>query len=342
MRLLKRFWWIFLLGFLAGGGWMLWKGSKAKELKAITYTVKRQDLTETLTLSGEIDALEKADLKFQTSGLLSWVGVKEGDTVKKYQAIASLDKRELTNNLNQYMNLFLKERWDFEQGVDDNKNWQTLGMTDAARDSVKRTLDKNQYDLNNAVLSFEAKNLALKFATLTAPFAGIITKVEVPVAGANITPASAVFSIVNPSSLFFSATADQTEVSSFKEGMLGKVVFDSFPEKEFSGSVEKIGFIPKAGESGTVYELKIAFDPGDLASSIKMGMTGDVNFVLKEIKEVLAVPEAYVKKVDGKFFVSMKTGDSIKKVEITKGETIEGLVEIKSGINENDIIYNQP
>ena len=57
MRLLKRFWWIFLLGFLAGGGWMLWKGSKAKELKAITYTVKRQDLTETLTLSGEIDAL---------------------------------------------------------------------------------------------------------------------------------------------------------------------------------------------------------------------------------------------------------------------------------------------
>lgn len=342
MRLLKRFWWIFLLGLLAGGGWMMWKSSKAKELKAITYIIKRQNLTETLTLSGEIDALEKADLKFQTSGLLTWVGVKEGDTVKKYQAIASLDKRELTNSLNQYMNLFLKERWDFEQGVDDNKNWQTLGMTDAARDSVKRTLDKNQYDLNNAVLSFEAKNLALKFATLTAPFAGIITKVEIPVAGSNITPASAAFSIVNPNSLFFSATADQTEVPSFKEGMLGKVVFDSFPEKEFSGSVDKIGFVPKAGESGTVYELKITFDPGDLADSIKMGMTGDVNFVLKEIKEVLTVPEAYVKKVDSKFFVTKKINEVLTRVEVVEGETIEGEVEIKTGLNENDVIYNQP
>jgi len=342
MRYLKRFWWIFLLGLLAGGGFVWWRSAKANELKDTTYTVKKQDLTETLSLSGEIDALEKADLKFQTSGLLSWVGVKEGDMVKKYQAIASLDKRELTNSLNQYMNLFLKERWDFEQGVDDNKNWQTLGMTDAARDSVKRTLDKNQYDLNNAVLSFEAKNLALKFATITAPFAGIITKVEVPVAGSNITPASAVFSIVNPNSLFFSATADQTEVPSFKEGMLGKVVFDSFPEKEFSGSVEKIGFVPKAGESGTVYELKITFDPGDLAGSIKMGMTGDVNFVLKEIKEVLAVPEAYLKKIDGKFYVTKMINGVLTKVEVVEGDTIEGDIEIKEGLNENDVIYNQP
>ena len=321
---------------------MMWRNSKVKELKAITYTIKKQDLTETLSLSGEIDALEKADLKFQTSGLLSWVGVKEGDTVKKYQAIASLDKRELTNSLNQYMNLFLKERWDFEQGVDDNKNWQTLGMTDVARDTVKRTLDKNQYDLNNAVLSFEAKNLALKFATLTAPFAGIITKVDVPVAGANITPAGAVFSIVNPGSLFFSATADQTEVPSLKEGITGKVILDSFPDKEFSGLVEKIGFVPKTGESGTVYELKIKFDPTDLAGLIKMGMTGDVNFVLREVKDVLVVPEAYVKKIDGKFFISMKVDGLIKKIEVIEGDTIEGLVEIKSGVNENDVIYNQP
>lgn len=342
MRYLKRFWWIFLLGLLAGGGYMWWRSNMAKELKMKTYQVSRKDLTESLTLSGEIDAEEKADLKFQTSGLLTWVGVKEGDTVKKYQAIASLDKRELTNNLNQYMNSFLKERWEFEQGVDDNKDWQTRGMTDAARDTVKRTLDKNQYDLNNSVLAFEAKNLALKFATLITPFEGLITKVDVPQPGTNITPAGAVFSLVNPKTLFFSATADQTEVTSFTEGLAGEIILDSFPSETFSATVERIGFVPKEGESGTVYLIKIIFDPGSAQEKIKMGMTGDASFTFKELKNILAIPEAYLTKKDGKSFVTKMVNGKLIKVEVTEGDNIEGEVEIKSGLNENDLIYNQP
>ena len=342
MKFVKRFWWIFLLGLLAGGGFMLWKNARDNKMESITYVVKKQDLTETLSLSGEIDAKEKADIKFQTSGLLAWVGVKEGDTVKKYQAIASLDKRELTNSLSQYMNSFLKERWDFEQGVDDNKDWQTRGMTDAARDIVKRTLDKNQFDLNNAVLAYEAKNLAMKFATIYSPFAGLVTKVDVPQPGTNITPAGAAFSIVNPGTLFFSATADQTEVPSIKEGMSGKIFLDSFPDEEFEASVESIGFVPKEGQSGTVYEVKINFIAGQAAENIKMGMTGDVNFVLKENKDVLAIPEAYLKKTDGKYYVTMMVKGIWKKVEVVTGDSVEGMVEIKEGLNEKDVIYNQP
>lgn len=342
MKFLKRFWWIILLVLLAGGGFMMWRNASANEIKANSYTVKAQDLTDTLSLSGEIDALEKAELKFQTSGLLAWVGVKEGDKVKKYQAIASLDKRELTNSMNQYMNSFLKERWDFEQGVDDNKNWQTNGMTDAARDTIKRSLDKNQFDLNNAVLAYEAKNLAVKFATLVTPFEGIITKVDVPQPGTNITPAGATFSLVNPRTLFFSATADQTEIVSFTEGMTGKIVLDSFPEREFEASVSAIGFVPKVGESGTVYELKIAINVGDFADKLKMGMTGDVNFILKESKNVLAIPESYIMKEDGKSYVfKMVKGEQIK-TEVTEGSSVDGLMEITSGLNENDVIYNQP
>ena len=321
---------------------MLWRNAQASELKSRTYTVIKHDLTDTLSLSGEVDAKEKADVKFQTSGLLTWVGVKEGDTVKKYQALASLDKRELTNSLNQYMNLFLKERWDFEQGVDDNKDWQTRGMTDAARDAVKRTLDKNQFDLNNAVLAFEAKNLAIKFATIFSPFEGIVTKVDVPQPGTNITPAGAVFSIVNPASLYFSATADQTEVPALQSGMTGTIMLDSFPEQEYKAQLERVGFVPKEGESGTVYELVINFDPGGTREAIKMGMTGDVNFILKENKNVLAIPEAYIIKIDGKHYVTMLDNGISKKVEIIVGENVEGMVEIKEGLNENDVIYNQP
>lgn len=322
---------------------MWWSNNaKQKELKQNSYSVKRQDLKEVLSLSGEIDAKEKADIKFQTSGLLTWVGVKEGDYVKKYQAIASLDKRELQNNLNQYLNSYMKTRWSFEQDAADNKDWQTLGMTDLARDTIKRSLDKNQFDLNNAVLAVEARSLALKFATITTPFEGIITKVEVPLPGTNITPASATFSLVNPKTLYFSATADQTEVVSFKNGMLGTVTLDSFPDETFTASVESIGFTPKTGETGTVYELKISVDLSKVTDKVKLGMTGDVDFTLKDIKDVLAIPEAYLKKEDGKYYVQKISGKQYEKTQVEVGAVIDGIAEIKGGLNENDTVYNKP
>lgn len=342
MRYLKRFWWILIVILLVGGGFWRWKSAQAKELATKTYTVKREDLTETLSLSGQVDALEKAEIKFQTSGLLTWVGVKEGDKVKKYQAIASLDKRELQNTMTQYLNSYTKARNEFEQAQSDNKDWETNGMTDAAREAIKRTLSTEQMALNNSVLAFEAKNLALKFATIFAPFPGIITKVDVPVPGTNITPTSAVFDIVNPETLYLSTTADQTEVPSITEGMTGKVIMDSFPDKELTGTVKAIGFVPKTSEAGTVYEIKIIFDTTELGSVLKMGMTGDINFTLKEIKNVLAIPEAYIKKEDGKYYVTKMISGQLKKSEVTQGDTVEGMVEIKEGLNENDVIYNQP
>ena len=63
-----------------------------------SYLVKKQIIKEILSLSGNIDADEKITLRFQSSGMLTWVGVKEGDYVKKYQGVASLDQKELQKN----------------------------------------------------------------------------------------------------------------------------------------------------------------------------------------------------------------------------------------------------
>ena len=204
MKFLRRFWWLIAI-LILGGVFIGWRTNsvKAKSQQTKEYIVGRQTLVDEITLSGDIEAEQKASLKFQTSGLLAWVGVKEGDVVKKWQAIASLDKRELQNSLNQYLNTYTKERWDFEQAESDNKDWQTRGMSDLAREEVKRSLQKNQFDLNNSVLAVESRSIALKYATLVTPIEGIVTKVDSPLAGANITPASAEFVVMNPDSLYF-------------------------------------------------------------------------------------------------------------------------------------------
>lgn len=342
-KVIKKLWWLFLIGFLIGGG-VVWKvaAANAKKNEANTYTVKKEALTEVLSLSGEIDAEEKVSLRFQTSGLLNWVGVKEGDYVKKYQSLASLDKRDLQNSMSKLLNTYSKSRWDFEQAQADNKNWQTNGMTDLARDTVKRTLDKYQFDLNNSVLTVESQALALKFATLWTPIEGLVTNIDAPFAGQNITPATATFEVINPQTIFFLATADQTEIVSFTPEMVGKIILDSFPDTELAGKIKSISFTPKAGESGTVYEIKISVDISGLENKIKMGMTGDVDFIIKEIVDVLAIPETYLIKENGKFSVMViQSGKKVKK-EVIIGDSVEDMVEIKEGLNEKDIIYNQP
>src|SRR3989339_701480 len=96
LSIVKKRWYVFVI-IAVGIGIFLYKQqtSKAEVAKLSTYTVARQDIQDILTLSGQIAADERAVLRFPISGKLVWLGAKEGDTVKKYQGLASLDQREV-------------------------------------------------------------------------------------------------------------------------------------------------------------------------------------------------------------------------------------------------------
>ena len=328
-------WLIVFLILIVGGVLFFLKKNNQDKIKN-ELVVSKKNLKEELTLSGKIAAEEKVTLRFQTSGRLSWVGVHEGDYVKKYQMIASLDQRDLKNRLQKYLNTYVKQRLSFEQTNDDY--WQKqYDLSESIRDKAKRLLEQNQYDLDNTVLDVEYQNLSLEYANLWTPIEGIVTRVTAPYAGVNITPSQAEFEIINPKTLYFSATADQTEVVSLKEGQRGKIILDAYPDEGINGEIYWIGFSPKPGETGTVYELKIKFD---FKKPLKLEMSGDINFITKERKEVIAIPQTYIKTDKrGDYVNILKNGRVIKRY-IKKGEEIEGQIIIKSGLNEGEIIYD--
>ncbi|MDO8741696.1 MAG: efflux RND transporter periplasmic adaptor subunit, partial [Candidatus Roizmanbacteria bacterium] len=252
VKFLKKRWYL-VLTFVLIAGFIFYKTKSSADTKnkVDSYTIKRENLKEILTLSGEINATEKALLKFQTSGRLAWIGVKEGDYVKKYQTLASLDQRDVKNRMQKYLNTFVNSRLDFDQTKDDNWNKQ-YDLSQTVRDSAQRILQENQNTLNNSMLDVELQNLSLEYANLWTPIEGIVTHVSVPFAGVNITPAGADFEVVNPNTLFFSVAAEQGDVISLREGATGDISFDAFPEKKFKASLYYISFSPKEGETGTV------------------------------------------------------------------------------------------
>lgn len=337
---LKKRWYLVLIAILVGG-FIFYKNSSntAAKNKVDSYTVKRENLKEVLTLSGEIDAEEKASLKFQTSGRLAWVGVKEGDFVKKYQTLASLDQRDIKNRLTKYLNTFSKSRNNFEQTKDDNWNLQ-YDLSESIRQEAVRVLKNNQFDLENAVLDVEYQNLSLEYANLWTPIEGIVTHVSVPFAGINITPAGAGFEVVNPKTLYFSVAAEQADVISLKEGDIGDISFDAFPEKKFKATLYYVSFSPKEGETGTVYELRLKLDERAQELALKLAMTGDVDFLIKQEKNVLSVPSSFIRK-DGKGnYVYVGSSDKKVKKYIDISQEIDGKYVITNGLQDKEIIYD--
>lgn len=303
-------------------------------IKTDTTRVKRGNLEEKLTISGTIDAEEKATLRFQSSGRLNWVGVKEGDYVKKYQSIALLDQKEVKKKLQKELNDYLTSRWDFEQKKRDD--YRDKAITD----TIKRVLEKSQFDLNNAVLDVEIQNLTVELSNLWTPIEGIVTKVNTPYAGVNIIPSQAEFEIINPKTVFFSAVADQTEVTQIKEGMKGELTLDAFSESTLSGNIRNISFTPKSGETGTVYSVKFTFNDDNTNYKYRIGMGGDLNFVLKSKSDALYLPIKYVKTENGKKYVKVKDQNQEIKAYVETGMETDDEIEIMNGVTEGDLITN--
>lgn len=298
-------------------------------------TVSKKDIKETLTLSGSVDAEKKSILKFQTSGILAWVGVKAGDRVKKWQAIAGLDLKELKKNLQKQFNDYRTSLSNFNDTQDEYKSAKdNLLVTDG----IQRILDRSQYSLNNAVIDYELNDLAIKYATLTTPIAGVITDLDQPVPGVNITPTTATFTVVDPSTVFLNAEIDQEDTPKVKVGQQATIKLDSFPDQTFDSKINYIAFSPVAGQSNTVY--KIHFDlPGKDNENLnyRLGMDGDVDIVLAESNNTLVLPiEAVQEENNQKYVLTKGENDKLIKKYVKTGIENDTEIEILEGLNENE------
>lgn len=167
----------------------------------------------------------------------------------------------------------------------------------------------------------------------------MVSSVTHPFTGVNTSLTESQIEIVNPRSILFEVSADQSEVSQISRGQKVIVVLDSFSEEEYEGQVEFIGLTPKAGEVGAVYEIKVRFSDTSLsANKLRIGMTGDAKFVLSQKEDVLFVPSNFVNSDTKGNFLNL--GKVNNKVYVEVG--LEGIerTEIKSNVKEGDSVYD--
>ncbi|MFA6007225.1 MAG: efflux RND transporter periplasmic adaptor subunit [Candidatus Shapirobacteria bacterium] len=290
-----------------------------------------QNIKTDLTLAGSVNASEIASLRFQNSGKLVWVGVKVGDRVKKYQAIASLDKAQLQKSLQSQFNNY---RTNLSQFWDTQKTYKDQIVTD----TVQRILDRTQYSLDNTVINYEIADMAIAESTLYSPIAGVVTGIDQPLTGTNITPATATFTIINPASVYFKSEIDQEDVSKVKVGQLATVTIDAFPGISFDSEITYLSFIPVEGQTSTVYEIRFKLPVDNKDLTYRLGMDGDSVITLAEQDNALTVPIDALNDDNGKNYVWVKENDKLVKKYVSIGIENDTEVQILEGLNPNDSV----
>ncbi len=295
--------------------------------------VKRGDVAESLVLSGEIEATLHAGLTFETSGQIEYVGVKEGEKVKKGQVLGQLDTTTLNSAYQQALATLRKYDATVDNVHDQIKN-HSADETYAQKDT-RTTAEVNKDYAYEAVLVAERN---LKGATIKAPFEGVITYVANPFSGTFVIYTQKQFEMFDPETVYFKVSGDQTEVVRMKAGQEVGITLDSYPEEEISGRIKEISFAPDEGEVGVIYGVKVELVNSDVI--YRLGMTGDATFVMNEAKNVLYVPPKFIKtdKETGKKYLQVNGGK--KKVFVEVGIDGEDRVEVKGDIKEGETVYD--
>ena len=301
-------------------------------------TIKRNNFIKTISSSGKTSANTSVDLKFQTSGKLTWVGVKEGASVSAYQTLATLDSREVQKNLEKALRDYSNERNDFDEASQITYGTRKTDATNnLLNDTVKRLLQKNQWDLEKTVLDVELKSIAMEYSSLVTPIGGMVTHIDTPVAGVNITPATAVFQVVDPASIVFEAKIDEVDVGALAIGQEATITLDAFPDKKFTGKISYISYAAETSTGGaTVFPVKIAFPD---TQQLRIGLNGDVTIETSRQSGVITVPVAAIREdADGKYVYRKSAKDAYEKTPVQTGESNDDETVIISGLQENDSV----
>lgn len=319
-----------LILILALGGFWYYRTQASSKEKLTFVTPDRGELIKTLEVSGNVTAKEYAKMRFAAGGKLVYVGAKEGDTVSKGKAIATIDQASLRKNLEKSLNFYEQQRLDWDQTLDDTKDR-------ALPKSEERTKASEQITLENSVIDVEITSIAIRDTVLAAPFSGVLISSPAQFPGVNLSPTDT-FEFINPNTLIFQALVDEIDIDTVKNSLPVKITLDAYPDETIDSTIKFISYKSFQSETGTAFLVEMPLSAADI-NRFRIGLNGDAMIELERKDNVLSVPLDAITERDDKTFVQVKVDDyTSEEREIQVGMETDDRIEVVSGLSDDDQI----
>jgi HlyD family secretion protein len=197
-----------------------------------------------------------------------------------------------------------------------------------------------QASVEQAEQSLKQAELKLDQATLTAPFAGIISNVAI-VPGSTASSASAAISLLNRDPLHIDLRLSENDVAQVELGQTVALTIDALEDWSTEGTVSYIAPASETNNNVVTYAVRVTFPDED--ARVKVGMTADLDITIATKEDAIVVPNTALQPNGAGYVVQMLNSDgTTRNVEVETGLSDGVKTEIVSGLNEGDAVVENP
>lgn len=290
--------------------------------------LERRDLTAQVYGNGTVEAKVVVGVSSKITGRIVELYADQGDRVRRGRLLAKLENEDLAGQLR-------KARATLELASRNARRYRNL----ADQDLVSR-LEAEQYETADRVAAAEeaAARARLDDTLLSSPEDGLILSRHLE-KGAIVTPGQAIFSLVDPRTVWVKAHVDEALLRGVAVGRKAVISLRSAPGAEFPGEVVRVG-----RESDRVTEevvVDVAFTPP--LKDFHLGEQADVLITDETRPNAPSLPSAALVSRDGVRGVWLVAGRRLEFREVVPGaEDARGFTEIVSGLEDGARVALRP
>ncbi len=327
--------------------------------------VVRGDLTVSVSGSGNIDISNEAELTFGVGGNVDKIYVEEDDEVSKGDVLAQLDTGALELVLAEAQSALAQAK--AAQAQAEAAQAQAKADLDGAEydlyilkkrhvsyeqqriaklqiSATELQIEVTELQIEAAELQIEAAEQAiaeaqkqLDWATITAPFDGTITSVNVD-EGDTVLATEIIVHLIDLTSMELIAEVDEIDIPGVEVGQRVIIEVDALPDLLVEGEVTFISSLAEEEAGVVLYEVKIDFAVPE-GSGFRVGMSATVDIVIDERSGVLLVPDRAIKQdSEGNPMVKVMVNEEIEERPVVTGISDGYQTEIVDGLQEGDVV----
>jgi HlyD family secretion protein len=294
--------------------------SRPKPIPVVLREVAEGKVEATLanTRAGTVEACLRTKLSTIIGGRIEYLGVKEGDKVKKGQLLLKLwnDDQQAQSALAQTQIALSARRVDeaciaavnAEKEAKRQSELRAKGFVSTSKEEAARTdAEVRRASCNTAkadVAQSEARLKATRVeqgrAALYAPFDGTVAKIvgelgEYSTPSPPGVPTPPAIDLIDDSCLYVKAPMDEVDAPKIQVGQPVRITLDALPGKVLPGKVRRVApYVSAVEKQARTVDIEVDFEKPEATGKLLVGYSADVEIILSGRDKVLRIPTAAI------------------------------------------------
>lgn len=204
-------------------------------------------------------------------------------------------------------------------------------LTAARAEEMRATQELAHYGI---VAREDGNPQAEDVVPIRAPFAGALIERQIS-PGTAVTPGTPMFVLSDLSLVWVTAEVDEAQVARLAPGLPVDVQVTAYAGEAFRGVIAGIGDVVNPATR----RVTIRCDVPNADGRLKPQMFARVILSSRAARQVLVVPKRALQDMEGQTIVFVRgTDQRFQRRPVVAGATVDGLTEIVSGIDEDDLV----